>query len=330
MNLPMMWAAACLFPAALPAQDRLETRTATPPGPGRSDLQVEWKAPFLPDGTSLTVQLARLEERFRGGVLEPQEIPYGGGLGHAKGGVIFWKGPIPGPGSFRATLTLLADLQGGRALQALKDTGVTLPQKWRSDFDALGDDLAARLEPALREFDGLAARTTTLLQRCAEASASRQAWREKVRTVEEDARQLMEEVGRSPAGGIFTAAMARLTAGTDVIFAATRCVRFGHDGKLQGFLIFENPQDPLLRFEGEPFGWETHLRKIGDIKETAGREFALWALRDLRRTGGRPSAALAAALRAQAAHTGLAPFVEKLLQGNPSPDLEDAIRGRRK
>lgn len=331
MTLPRSWAAvSILWGAASGFQDRLEIRSVTSSDPAAGRIRIEWKASFLPDGTTLTVQFARLEERFRQGVLESQEIPAGSGLAHAKGGILTWGGWIPGSGSFRATLTLLADLQGGKALQALKEAGVEMPRKWTSSFDFVGEDLAGRLDPALREIDALTAKATALLHRGAEASASRQTWRSNVAALEEESRRLMEEVGQSAAGRLFTAAAARLMAGTDVIFAATRCIRFSPDGKLQGFIIFENPQDPILKFEGEPFGWETHRKKVEDIRDTAGREFALWALRDLRRTGGRPSPPLAAALRAQASHPGLSPFVEKLLQGNPPPDLEETIRGRKR
>ncbi len=326
LSLP---AALAVLGAAL-AQDAPQVKSVSPPGPGGADLKVEWKAPFLPDGTTLGIQLTRIEERFKGGALKVEGVSAGGGQGYAKGGAFGWSGPVGGPGSFRAAIELSADYQGARALQALKDGKIPMPQKWTSEFDAWGEDLAGRLGPALGDFGALAAKADALLRKCADASADRQTWRANLQGLESEVRRLMEEVGQSEAKKVFPAASLRLSAGTDIIFAATRCIRFDGGGKPRGFTNFENPQDPILKFEGEVFAWEGHRKRIEGMKETAGREFALWALKDLRRTAGRPGAALLAALRKDAQHPGLAPYAEKLQRGDPPKDLEDSIRGTKK
>jgi hypothetical protein len=323
--------AAFLFATALAAlrpQDPVEFKSAVFAG---SDLKVEWKAPTLPDGTTLAIRVYRLEERFKGGALKPEEQPIGSGQGFVKGGVLGWSGPAGGPGSFRVAAEMVADLQKMRVLQTLKDRNATLPQKWTFDFDAWGDDLSGPLGKALEEFDRLAGKADALVQRGAQFSATRETWRDNVQKLTEDIRALEAEVGGCEAKRLLMAAGRRLASAVSILFAATRCARFDRGtGKLTGFFNFENPQDPVVKFEDEVLSWECLRKRLEEMKETAGREFALWTLKDIRRAGGRPGAALLAALQAQSRHAGLAPFADRLQRGSPPKELEAEIRGPKK
>lgn len=314
--------------ASVPAQDAVELKSAVFSG---ADLKAEWKAPTLPDGTTLTLRISRLEERFKAGALKAEEHPAGSSLGFVKDGVFAWSGPAGGPGSYRATAELLADLQKLKVIQALKERNAALPQKWSFEFEAWGDDMAGQLARALEEFDRLEAKAEALVQRGAQASASREEWRAAVPKLTEDIRALEEQLGGCASKRFFTAAGQRLSAAVGLLFGAMRMARFDRGtGKLVGFFNMENPQDPVVKFEDEPLSWESLRKKLQDMKETAGREFALWALKDMRRTGGRPSPALQAALQAAASHPGLAPFADRLAKGSPPKELEAEIRAPRK
>ena len=319
-------AAALALLGAVGPQESPRIRVVSPPVPARPIVELEWKAPFLPDGTVVSVQVTRVEERAREGALERKEGFSSTGQGYAKGGVFTWNGLVGGPGSFRATVTLMADLQGARALQALKDGGVPMPQKWNCEFEAWGDDLAGQLEPALREFDRLEAGLAALVLEYADAGAKRQTWRERLGGLSEKNQKLVEEIGRAKLWRLFTASSSRVSSVTDLLSALGRCARFSPNGEPAGFVQPESPTHSPLQFEGEDFGWPMLKKRVDDMREMAGREFALWAIRDLRRTSGRPSAPLKTALENQGAHPGLSPYVARIQRGERLDELEAEIR----
>jgi hypothetical protein len=324
--------AAFLLAAGLPAffapQDVLELKSAVSTG---ADLKVEWKTSTLPDGATLTLRIGRLEERFKAGALKADEQLVGSSLGFVKDGALLWTGPTGGPGSYRVTAELLADLQKLKVIQALKERNLALPQKWSFEFEAWGDALAAQLGRALEEFDKQEAKAQALVQQGVQASASRETWRAATPKLTEDIRALEAELGTCASKQVFTAAGSRLVSAVGILFGAMRFARFDRGtGKLTGFFNMENPQDPVVKFEDEVLSWDCLKRRLADMKETAGREFALWALKDMRRTAGRPSPALLAALQAGASHAGLAPFADRLMKGSPPRELEAEIRTPKK
>ncbi len=327
----MRTAICCALSLALagprPVQDSIEVRAVSAPGHDRPDIELEWKAPFLPDGATLSIQVTRLEERHKDGAIERQNGFTATGQGYAKGGVFSWKGPAAGPGMFRTVVVLSADYQGARALQALKDAKVVMPQKWTNECIALDADLAARLGPSLQEMNKMLGAAADLVRRLKEASASRNTWRDRSRGLLEEAPKLREDFNRMGARRYFSASSTRLSNAIDLLTAAGRCIHFDRHGNLAGFVQHENPSDPILKFEGEIFSWELLLKRLEDMKETAGREFCLWAVLAMRRG---PVDAMVRAVRDYARHPGIAPFAERIQGGGKLDELEADIRRRPK
>ncbi len=337
MNARILLAAAAALAAALPAfprqetpkKDEMELKCAVTPGKGRPQLRLEGQVSTLPEGTLLNLELLRVEERSADGKLSP-----GGSLFHSeivrveRKKFLYLSPAGSPPGYYRASLRLQEESQVVRPLKALKEAGILMPQQWIFDYTAWGDDLAGRLSPALREFDALVTDALALVGKFAEISGQRPLWEANAKTLDRDATKLMQEIERSEAKKLYPAACNDVTSAVNTVQGNARFITFRTDGMFDKIVDYHTGGKPVT-FRNEEFSWDVMKKYLNESSEVAGREFALWAVKDTRRAGGKVSEALVKAIKDQGGHAGVSPYVNRLQQGDKLDELEKTIREKK-
>ncbi len=326
MDARILLAAAGL--ALLPQKDELELRGAGVPDGGRAELRLEGRAAGLPEGARLNLALLmRIEARVPDGRLEARSIDCDSRIlevgRHRK---VAYANPACRPGPYRAVVRMLEENQKPRTAQVLKQAGTAMPREWTFEFAAWGDGLAGRLGPGLQEIDDLAGEARSLVEEFKKASAHRDRWGQRYRDLDREAGKLLEKVPKSEAVILYTAAAGEIVTALDAVRSNARDIKFKDDGTFDGFGGYHLRPGESPKFQGKDYGWDLVLEHLGKIPGLAGREFALWAVKDIRRAG-RVGDALAKAVQERAGHPGAAPFADPLLKGEGLDELEKAIRG---
>lgn len=317
-------------PQEPPKKDAVELACVAVPTRNRPSLRLEGQAPTLPDGVILNVELIQVMERAAGPNLTTGGIPYHSDRVKLQRKKISYTSPAgTPPGFYRVVLRLMEEMQGSRGLAALKDARTLVPQEWAFDFAAWGDDLAGRLSPALLEFDGLAGEGRAKIAQFEKATSVKALWEAEGRNLDRDVSRLMADIAKSEAKQYFPAAAGELSSILSSVQSNSRFCVFGADGKLEKVRNYHNPDDKATTYRQEEFNWDNFKKYLEECLDIAGREYALWVIKETRRSGG-VTEALVKAVKDQASHPGLSLYVNRLQEGNRLDELEALVRQPKK
>ncbi len=195
---------------------------------------------------------------------------------------------------------------------------------WRFGFPWWGRELALRLGDALDRVDRNAAQALDVLRRFEKACASQASWQAAQKGHILEGQRALGEVQRLEAEAIYPAGVREIRCTLQLVVGNTSNFHW-EDGKFVARTYYTNDK-VIPTHRGEAFDFAALRRYVEEAPAVAGREAALWAVREIRRGGDRK--ALDAFLTANAAHPGVAPYVERLAKAAPEDldPLEEAIR----
>ena len=295
--------------------------TLPPPRASNPVLKFEGTAPY-PDGTVLVVTVTRIFEQGAGGRLVPGGERAGGGLVEVRGKRLSLAPSWAGPGRYQVTVSLYAS-QRPELADALK----RLPRRTSTfEFDGWGDELARQLGPKLLELDGLARDCADLMARIEKLAAKEATWIKERRNADargadviltkeaeeavKEAGRLKDRLGASDVKSFFPAAHAELFFTVRGIQGSAQHFEY-EAGKFARAKSYHSGE-AIKTHRGEAFSFDALKRYLDEAGPLAGREMALWVVKDLRRTGAQLRPDLVDALKTFGAHAGLAPVAERL------------------
>jgi hypothetical protein len=282
-------------------EEKVTLRLVKVPGKGQLQVRLEGEARFA-DGTLLRLGLCRLEERLYSGRLQMEERASGGVRVVVRDRKFAYEGPLEGPGVYRAVVEEVGEEGQGYP-------GGGTGSQWKFDFWAWGEDWVSQWSPGLGELDELAGETLGLFDGVSAAMAAPESWEESAAELNRQAEVVLGKLHRSSgARDVYTMA-ARLIARAlgllqTVVWASIRT----NEGEVETDL--KKRAEPRMRRGLEGISLDRVRKEVESARELAGREFALWVLKEVRRAG--LHAALLGAIQEREGHPGLAPFVERL------------------
>jgi hypothetical protein len=309
-----------VVPTTPPGQDGAVTLLCTLAAPktGLPLLRIGGTAE-LPDRLVLTLTVHRSVEQGLGGRLAPAPLRAAGGLVELRRGRFEYSCAWEVPGPAVVTAEVSDDFQPDELKRRFGG------RRWRFEFPGWTADLPGRVPPALRETDAFAPELRTLLGEIEAAVSTEAAWRAAEKPLLDRMDRLARRIDASEAKKLLPAATELLI--YTLNFLKSSAPHFAWEaGKFKGPVTYYTGGEKLKDFRNADFGLDRLRSYLGEVGPLAGREAALWFLKELRRGGPRP--ALAAPIRDAAAHEGLAPFAPRLEAAAPEDfdALEAAIR----
>ncbi|MFN3484653.1 MAG: hypothetical protein ACK44W_04120 [Planctomycetota bacterium] len=289
-------------------------------------LRLDGTAPY-PDRAVLRMHLARQFEMWAGGRLLPTSIGGSGGFVEVRNRKFVYEPIFEGPGQYLIRVEFNLESQPEPLRESFKKHP---PRKdWTFQFAAWGDELAGQIGK-LPEVDQIAAEAQELLRRYEKACVSEASWKAEAKELTKESSRLMAKIEgeKHDLKAVFPASLNQL-------FYTVRSIRgtseffVWENGKFAGGRSYHAENQKIKTHRDEDFTFENLRRYVEEVPSLAGREFALWVVKDLRRTEGKLSSAMQEVLKANAAHAGLAPFAERLEKAAPADLelLEAEIRG---
>lgn len=300
------------------------TCTLPPPRAALPRLLVEGAA-SLPDGAALLLSIRRSTERFAGGklVTESQAVP-STPLEVREGRFrsdVSWQGA----GWYTARVVVSEGQNSAVAAEMKKHAS----KSSTFEFAGWGDELAGELAPALVKLDDLAAKAVDLVGRMEVLARKESDWVRSRKNEDSKGADVVLTPAAQALMGELSAIMIRLDdSGAARLHPATvhelsmtlqrlsGCVTAftwnAQTGKFAGAKSYHFPSQQVETHRGEPLTFETVKRYLGEIAPLAGRETALWLVRDLRRTEAKATTEFAATLKVCEGRPGLAPVAARL------------------
>ena len=278
----------------------------------------------LPESAVLKISIHSVGEVLAGKGLKGVTLGVGGGLAEIKGKKFGFDPVVPGAGQY----VIVVDLMDEYQKPALRDDLKKVKQRrWTFEFPAWSDDLASQWEPRLQDLDRLSAEVSSFVKRYGEGCASEVAWNAISKELLKESSTLLGKLQTTPAKALYPAAHSQILLTVQQLQSCMSLLSW-KDGKFKGATSYHSKDEPCKTFRGEEFKFEHYQRYLTEAGEIAGRELALWAIKDLRRSQGKRSAQLETALRACASHAGFSAFSERLLTATPEDlvELEKAVR----
>ena len=303
--------------AASPEQVTL--RLVSAPKRGAGDLKFEGKAIF-PDGVALKGTLYRAEERLVEGVLAQEFTEIANEVQPVEGRRIAFAMPVKDPGLYRLVVELREDLQEPELVKAITKS---LPGKWTLDHAVWGDELPLAAGTKLRDFDGHVETSIDLIRRFRQASASIQAWKEHYPLLDKELASFLKKFDQTTLDRHYPAAVLELRCTMRNLKGNAEAMVFAEDGSPKGSIDYRTKK-PTKTIHSEDFTFEAVLKGVEGARQAAGREFVLWMIKDVRRSGARPE--LTHLLRAEAKHPGVTPHVDALEGFKDADGVEKKVR----
>lgn len=316
-------------PPALPARFSPQETAVVPVPPTGQDGTVTLactvpasrsRSPFLrfsgkadlPDRLILTLAVHRLAEKALGPRLATAPVPTPGGIAEVRSGRFEYSCPWEVPGPAVVTVEVIDDFQrddlkrkfGGR--------------RWRFDFPGWTPELAGRLSPALKELDPLLPEMKDLISKIEAAVVTEASWKSAGGALMAQAERLSRKVEGCDAAKLYPASVELLV--YTINFLKSSAPHFAwEEGKFKGPITYYTGGEKFKDFRNQAFGFDRLRAYVDEAGPLAGREMALWVVRELRR--GWPCPEIVPVVKEQAAHAGLAPFAERL-QAAAAEDLD--------
>lgn len=263
----------------------------------------------LPDQTVLFLSVARVQESWIAGRIEPTHVNAGSSLAQVKDRKFSLQTPIDGPGLFVARVDLRDELQNPKTTDYLKKTPVN-PKMWNFAFSAWGDDLPGLLASALQDFDVLAQDAGEMVKRYETACKTEEAWKAAAKELSGENAKLLRRCEGSSLRAFYPAALNQVHYTIRNLQGNSPYFTFV-DGKFTGATSYHADEQKVKTFRDEAFTYENFKRYVSEGIVIAGREFSLWHLKDYKRAGQSSGDALSA-LTQMKAHAGVAEFFERL------------------
>jgi hypothetical protein len=312
------------------------TLTLPPARAAMATVRLSGTVPF-PEGTALQVTLQKAAEEFKAGRLAPTLEPVGMILPVVQegrfAGLFEWRGE----GRYVVTVTVGEDVS--RALGA-KSTSVSTV-----DLPAWGDELPGRLAAPFVTLGDLSKSAVEVVDRLGKLAAQESTWIKERRNVDvrgsdvvltREALSVLEElyairraIESAEIVGYFPAATREMRLTLQRLSGSAPYFDYEKDtGKLSGIRNYHFPGKGIETHRGETLSFDLVKAYLADVPGIAGRETALWMVRDLRRTEAKPTAELTEALRLLGGQPGIAPVAERLRKSTlPELDgVEERIR----
>jgi hypothetical protein len=291
---------------------------------GGSPLKLEGTAP-LPDRTVLRLSLYRVEERGAEGRLVPEMSEIGVVLMGVKFKRIRFDRWVGKPGIYRAVVEVVDEDQNPAIAETTRKLVV---RKYTFDFAVWGDDLALRLGPGLVEVDELAEQALGIVGRFAATAVSTESLTEATPELEREVGDLLREIDRCEARPLYPAAIQEIKASLRFLNGNASALTVTEDGKLL-LRLGELTRGAVKAERLIDFDFEKLKARVKEAVPLAGREFALWVLKEFKRAGIREG--LLECVREQAEHAGVSVFAERLEKLTTADvdllELEKEIRG---
>jgi hypothetical protein len=330
--LPAVALALALGPASVESRDQDDplqfSLNCKPPSfKNRRPLIVFNGTCALPDGVILKVNLSRVAEAVAGTMIQPTYFGEGNGTAEIGGKKFIYDTHIDGPAKYNVQISLVEDLQQKHLVPELrKKAGAA--RTWQREFLVWGDELIGELAPKLNEVHELITECREIVKKFEKASTSQQTWAADSKPLVAEGTKLMGKLEHHPLQAYYPAAVNNLYYSIRNVVNNAPYYTFGPDGKFSGARDYHADGEKVKTYRGEEFNWENLKRYIEDSLPIAGREFCLWIVKDIRRTGvSRPE--IVEAVKAAKAAPGVDFFQERLQKASISDIdvLEAEIRG---
>jgi hypothetical protein len=177
--------------------------------------------------------------------------------------------------------------------------------RWTVGIPAWDDTMIPKVVAAFPEAQALVKEGRALVEKVKGATGSKSAWDGKKAALLEELGKYIEKAQGEPLKGPYPATIGAGLAVVNYIQGTSA------DYKWEGgkFLV-KNVYGEVKDFEGKPYSFATYLKYMDEAEAMAGREFALWIAKDVRR-GGDPKK-LALEVQKLAKQPAVAPFAPKL------------------
>lgn len=294
-------------------------------------LQLAGLVPY-PDGTRLQVTVQRTTEQLsagrlvavpeRVGMLQPV-VEKGRFTGSAE-----WRGE----GRYQVRIALAEDQRA--EFKRMPSRVSTL------DLAGWGDDLAARLAPALLTVEDLSKRALEIVDRLEKLAAKESTWIQERKNEDprgadivltREAKAMMKELydltvrlDGAEAQGLHPAALQEMKLTIQKLSgSAAYFVYEKGTGKFAGVRNYHAPEKQVETHRGDAFTFEVIKRYLAEAPRVAGRETALWLVQDLRRTASAPAEPFVSALKLVGERPGISLVAARL--SKPDPSQFDAL-----
>lgn len=314
MTLSIALATLLISTAQTPeATEPVTMRVAAAPRRGAGELRYDGKALF-PDGIALKGTLYRLEERLKDGVLVPEPTEISSETPSVESKRVGFTFTIKDPGVYRLLVEYREDLQEPDLLAAYKKS---VPGKWSFDHAVWGDEFVVPLGAKLRDFDQHVETALSLIRRFSAATETGQTWKDQYPGLDKELTVALKKFDQAGLDRFYPAASLELRSTLRNLKGNAEAILFDPEGKCRGSIDYRT-QKPTKTIHSEDFTFGAVTKDVEAAARAVGREYLLWAIKDFRRSGAKPS------LSDVARRPGLAPYVEAL-EGFKEPEAAEKM-----
>jgi hypothetical protein len=282
----------------------------------------------LPDGTILKINMARMTEQALRTELQPMPVGAGSGTATVNGKKFVYTTAIPSPSKYSVRIGLLDDLQDRSIAVELKKKG---PAKRQWDFEYLvwGDELVSQVASKLPDLIALVGDCRELVAKFEKAAATKGQWEAEMKPLVAEGNKLQQKVDYHELKAFYPASVNNLSYTIRNVVGNAPYYTYGADGKFSGAKDYHADNNQVKTFQGESFDWANLKRYVEQTPAMGGREFCLWVIKDLRRTGGQMRPEIQEAIKTHKAAPGVDMFQERLSKATITDldPLEVQIRG---
>lgn len=282
----------------------------------------------LADGIIVKVNLSRAGEAITGNEIQPQYVGAGNGTAELIGKKFIYDTPIDGPGKFVVTVELVEELQERHLAAEIKKKAGSA-RKYQREFLVWGDDLITQIAPKLNELNALIAESREMVKHFERATMSKTGWGAEGKQLTAEGSKLQNKLQNHELKNYYPAALNNLFFTVRNVVNNSAYFIFGPDGKFAGASDYHADNKKVSTFRNEDYNWENLKRYVEDTTAIGGREFCLWVVKDLRRTGGQMRPEIVSAIQSQKTAPGVDFFQERLQKAGLAEidPLEAEIRG---
>jgi hypothetical protein len=282
----------------------------------------------VPDGTILKLNLARMTEQVARQEIQPMPMGAGSGSAMVDGKKFVYETKIEGPGKYNVTISLVDDLQDRPiALELKKKVGAR--RQWNFEYLVWGDDLISTVSSKLPDMASLVQECREIVTKFEKACATKAEWEVNLKPLSAEGNKFQAKLDYHELKAYFPASVNNLSYTVRNVVGNAPYYTYGTDGKFSGAKDYHADNNKVKDFQGVEFDWANLKRYIENTPAMAGREFCLWIVKDLRRTGGQMRPDIQNSLKTHKTAAGVDFFQDRLSKATITEldALEAQIRG---
>src|ERR1043166_1619744 len=293
------------------------------------------------EGTALNITLERLPEQLNGTKLIARSEVLGGRPVEVQGKKFHEELPVPGPAPYLIHVTIADEFLKESLKKSLKNIPVRV---WHFKLAGWGDDVIHNLGPKLLEIDSIAREALTIVEKVEKVAGSESSYVQERKKVEnhddelkltkeaeaamKETAKLIARIEKADLKTLFPASYGELTLSIGTMYGNAQHFHY-ENGKFAGAKSYHSGTTGLKDHTGQPFSFDNVKKYLQQLPSVSGREFSLWIVKDLRRTGCRMRSEITDALKTYGKRPGIDFIAERLAQATAG-DLdafENEIRG---